>query len=68
MTLSYDRDDNCKIDTPYGSMNMTVHTKNIQIEKYIKNQPEIHKIILKYLITLENEIQYENIVTIELSK
>lgn len=63
MTLDYERDDNCKIDTPYGRINMTVHTEEMTIKKQCES---IEKILLRYLITLENNMQYENIVTINI--
>lgn len=63
MTLDYEIDDNCQIDTPYGSMNMTVHTQEIKIEK---KEELINVILLKYHITLENKVEYDNVVTIYL--
>lgn len=63
MTLDYEIDDNCKLETPYGSMNMTVHTQEMQIQK---EEELIQKMILKYHIILQNQMQYDNIVTIDL--
>ena len=63
MTLDYQKDDNCQINTPYGTMDMVVHTEEIQINK---KEDLIQTILLKYLITLENQMKYENIVTITL--
>lgn len=63
MTLDYNIDNNCILETPYGSMNMTVHTQEMKIEK---NNELIEKMVLKYKITLENGMQYDNVVTIEL--
>lgn len=63
MTLDYNIDDNCVLETPYGSMNMTVQTQEMQIEKH---NELIQNIILKYKITLENGMKYDNIVTIKL--
>ena len=33
MALDYKLDDNCKINTPYGNINMKVHTEEINIKK-----------------------------------
>ena len=63
MTLDYEKDDNCKLETPYGNMDMMVHTKEMNIEK---DEELIHKIILKYQITLQNQMKYDNNVEIEL--
>lgn len=63
MILDYEKDDNCILETPYGSMNMTVHTQDIQIEK---KEKLIQKIILKYNIILQNQMQYDNIITINI--
>lgn len=65
MTLDYQRDDNCEVATPYGNMNMTVHTTNMQI---IKQEERIQKILLEYDITLENGMKYANRVTIQLEQ
>lgn len=63
MHLNYEKDDNCKIDTPYGVINMKVHTQEMTITK---KQNKITQILLKYKITLENGMQYDTIVTINL--
>lgn len=64
MTLDYNMDDNCILETPYGSMNMTVHTQEMQIEK---DNELIQNIILKYKITLENGMKYDNIIKLFIS-
>lgn len=63
MTLDYQRDDNCILETPYGAINMVVHTQDIKIEK---DNGLIKTMLLKYKMTLENQTQYDNIVTIKL--
>lgn len=63
MTLDYQKDDNCEVATPYGNMNMTVHTTKMQI---IKHEETIQQILLEYDICLENGMKYANRVTIEL--
>ena len=64
ITLDHNMDDNCVLETPYGSMNMTVHTQEMQIEK---DNELIQNIILKYKITLENGMKYDNIIKLFIS-
>ena len=63
MILDYNKDDNCKVATPYGIMKMKVHTTNIKITN---KQELIQELLLEYDISLENNIQYGNRVIIKL--
>lgn len=54
---------NTTLDTPYGTLGMTIDTKKIQIQKH---EDKIEKINLEYEIDLENSMKYMNEVNITL--
>ena len=49
------------LNTPYGILNMTITTKEIEVVKYKEEIKEIH---LFYHIELENSMEYDNKVDI----
>lgn len=54
---------NTTLDTPYGTLGMTIDTKKIQIQKH---EDKIEKINLEYEIEIENSMKYMNEVNITL--
>lgn len=64
MVFDLENKNNTTLNTPYGVLNMVIETKKIEVSK---ENEEIKKIYLEYIINLENNIQYNNQVEIIIS-
>lgn len=65
MVFNLKKDDTINYETPYGAINMKIHTESIQIKR---EKGELVEILLAYTIEMEKQERYLNKIEIKIKE